>query len=61
MPNEANQPKDAKEPEEFEKRGVSCKCSDLTGNKRPKEEELEKTADGSKRCPFCGRVWTEHK
>ena len=53
MPNDANQPKDAKEPEEFIKYGVACNCAK---NKRPQEIELEKTADGSKRCPVCDRV-----
>ncbi len=37
---------------EMEKYAVACNCA--TGI-RPKEEEMTKLADGTFRCPHCGR------
>jgi len=38
--------------EEMTKYAVNCKCAH---GQRPKEEEMTKLADGTSKCPHCGR------
>ena len=38
--------------EEMTKYAVACKCAQ---GQRPKDEDMTKLADGTHRCPHCGR------
>ncbi len=40
------------EEEELVKYAVSCRCAQ---GQRPKDEDMTKLADGTHRCPYCGR------
>ena len=44
--------KDDSEEKELEKYAVACKC---VHGQRPKDVDMTKLADGTHRCPHCGR------